>query len=62
MSKPFYLSKTLWVNLLTGLALVFALPELHAILGPNAVSYVALGAAVVNIALRLVTATPISLT
>jgi hypothetical protein len=51
--KSVFESKTVWMNALTALSVIFALPELHAVLGPNALVYVSLAQSLVNIMLRV---------
>jgi hypothetical protein len=51
--KSVFESKTVWMNALTALSVIFALPELHAVLGPNALVYVSLAQSLVNIILRV---------
>lgn len=53
--KPWYLSKMVWLNVLTGLSMFLALPELLAVVGENAVAYFLLTQAAINIVLRLTT-------
>lgn len=52
-AKPFWQSKTVWFNVLTGLTLFFALPELQAVLPEGAVQYALLAQAAINIVLRV---------
>ena len=62
--KPFWRSKTFWVNLLVGLGalLVFvAGPEWPVALGERTLSLIILGQGVVNILLRMVTGEPVRL-
>lgn len=55
--KPFYHSKTIWINALGALALL-----LHGPLGSAIpAEYVAVGLAVVNLALRIVTTQAVTL-
>lgn len=55
--KPFYRSKTIWINALGALALL-----LHGPLGSAIpAEYVAVGLAVVNLALRIVTTQAVTL-
>lgn len=58
--KSIFLSKTFWYNLLSGLALFFALPEFTNLFGPDTLRYVLLAHAAVNILLRYVTVAPVS--
>jgi hypothetical protein len=51
--KSAWASKTVWVNILTALSVVFALPELHAVLGQHALVYVSLAQAILNVILRV---------
>lgn len=57
--KSVFASKTLWVNVISGLALLFASEELKAI-APNAVEYFSLAVVALNIVLRYVTVQPVS--
>jgi hypothetical protein len=59
-TKAWYLSKTVWVNAITLLTLALALPEVVAIVPPEAVKYVAAVNAAANLWLRWGTATPLS--
>lgn len=54
-SKPFWQSKTVWVNTLTALAAFLALPQLQEILGPDSLKYVVLAQAAINVGLRVIT-------
>jgi hypothetical protein len=57
MTKPTQQSKTLWFNILTGLSLFFALPELLDVLPAESVRWLLLAQAGINILLRLLTNT-----
>ena len=56
--KAWYQSKTLWVNILTLLTAIFALPELQT-LAPGSERFLLAGVAVLNVVLRLLTTQPI---
>ena len=60
--KPLFKSKTVWFNVLSGAVLFFGLDEFKAALGPNAVSYLPLAVAGINIALRYITSSAVSVT
>ena len=60
--KAIWQSKTFWFNLVTGLTIFLALPELTAVLPDGSLPYVGLGIAGLNIILRYVTTGPVSLT
>jgi hypothetical protein len=51
--KPWYQSKTVWLNGLTILALGLSLPEVSSIVPPAAIKYVAALNAVANLVLRM---------
>jgi hypothetical protein len=51
--KSAFASKTVWVNVLTALSVMFTLPELHAAFGPRALVYVSLAQAIINVILRV---------
>lgn len=57
MEKNFLKSKTLWFNLLTGVSLFLALPELVDVMPENGVRWLLLAQAGINIILRLITKT-----
>lgn len=62
-SKPFYASKTLWLNVIAGIAAVSTAFGLNLGLDPDTqVAIVGGVMAVVNIILRLVTKAPVSAT
>ena len=62
MSKPWYQSKTWWTNVGLFLAAALSLPELGGVVPSDAMRYVTLAAALINLYLRIVTHEPISLT
>lgn len=55
--KPWYKSRTIWINLMGGLAMLFNGPLAH--LMP--MEYTAFGLAAVNVALRLITTQGVTL-
>lgn len=57
--KSIFASKTMWFNVLSGLALFFGLDELKEVLGPNSVPYLALAVSGINIVLRYFTFEPV---
>ena len=58
--KPIWQSRTIWFNVLTAAATVIGLPEVHALLGPDALHYVLMASSVCNVVLRFLTTTPIT--
>lgn len=58
--KSIFSSKTFWFNLLSGLATLFALPQISALAGPENLKYLAAAVAAVNILLRYITTGPVS--
>jgi hypothetical protein len=61
--KPVWESKTLWVNVLTAVAMIIAAAVAQPDLIPaEAMRYVVFALAAVNIILRLVTSQPVTLT
>ena len=58
-AKPWYQSRVIWTNVLLGLLLLLAAPEVRAALGPDALSTAGVIAAAINIALRFITSAPI---
>lgn len=63
-TKPFYASKTCWVNGITFALLALAQPEVGGLVPPRAIPYVAALNVILNLALRLLAdqSTPLSLT
>jgi hypothetical protein len=59
--KNVWESKTVWLNLITALSVILALPELQKLLGADALVYVSLAQSVLNVILRLVTTQPVAL-
>lgn len=59
-SKPFWQSKTVWANAITGLSLFFALPELSQVLPAGSMPYLLLANAALNIALRFISSTAVT--
>lgn len=53
MEKSVFGSKTIWLNLISFLLVVLALPEFISVLPVESIRYVALVSAVLNSALRL---------
>lgn len=53
MEKPWWESKTLWLNAITFLVSVLALAEVLAVVPVGGLGYVAAAAAVLNVALRI---------
>jgi hypothetical protein len=60
-SKWILHSKTFWVNAITALTAILALPELHRLLGAESLTFVVLAQSVLNIALRRFTSEPVTL-
>jgi hypothetical protein len=60
-SKPFYLSKTFWFNILTALAAIAAMPEITTIIPAEFLKYIVALNVIGNIILR-VFSTPTTLT
>ena len=58
--KSIWSSRTFWFNVLSGVALFFALPELAALLPMDAIRYIVLAQAAINIVLRYITTQPIA--
>ena len=58
-TKPWYGSKTLWINALTGIAGVLVALNTDKGLDPKIVGYAATGLGLVNMVLRLMTDKPI---
>ena len=58
-SKPIYLSKVFWFNILTALAAIAAIPEITTILDPAWLKYIVALNAIGNVILRVFTSTPI---
>lgn len=62
--KPWYKSKTVWLNVASCVLLVAALfvtgGQYASLLPPNVVEWIGVGVAVVNVILRFVTTVPIS--
>jgi hypothetical protein len=52
-SKWILHSKTVWVNVITALTVILALPELQKLLGPDALAITSLAQSVLNIILRV---------
>jgi hypothetical protein len=59
--KSLFSTKTFWFNVLSGLGLFIALPELTSVVPPAYVRYVVLANAAINIALRYITTQPVNL-
>lgn len=59
-TKSLFASKTFWFNVLSGAAQVLGYAD--GLIPPQYAPFVALGHAVLNIALRAVTSTPVTLT
>lgn len=59
--KSLFHSRTFWLNVLTGLTVLLAMPELTAILGPNALKYVVLIQSAANVILRVLTSQAVSI-
>lgn len=59
--KPWWESKIILANLLTVAAAMLAAPELLDLMGPGALRYVAAVQALITIALRFVSAGPVTL-
>lgn len=62
LDKDWYRSKTIWLNIIAGVSAFLALPELQHVLGPDALRYVVLVQAGLNIFLRTITSQGITLT
>jgi hypothetical protein len=58
--KPFWQSKTVWLNGLTILVLGLSLPEVSSLVPEDAVKYVAAVNAVANLLLRMGGSSPLS--
>lgn len=61
-SKPFYLSKTLWFNVLSFLLIIAQLTELQGIIPAWLIPYETIAVALVNVGLRFITTGAISMT
>lgn len=61
MSKPFLTSRTVWVNVITAIVAFVALPEFQQVVGPDAIRYVVVIQAALNVVLRVITTQPVSL-
>jgi hypothetical protein len=57
--KKFYLSRMLWLNAITLILAILALPELISLLPVSSMPYIALANAVGNMILRLLTTEPL---
>ena len=57
--KPFYLSKTLWFNLITVIITIIALPEVTHLIPTAGIPYIGLINAVGNAILRIYTTQPL---
>lgn len=51
-SKPFWQSRTFWVNIAAGVVLAIGSPEVTAIIPPKVMPYLIAAVAVINIGLR----------
>lgn len=60
MTKKWYQSKTIWLNIITGVLAILALPEFISLLPVSELPYVALVNAVGNAILRMINTTTIS--
>lgn len=55
VDKAWYTSKTIWLNILTGIAALLAIPEFVAAIPNGWMTYVLAFNALANVALRLIT-------
>lgn len=59
-TKPWYLSKTLWFNIITILAAILAVPEITSIIPPEFLKYIVALNGIGNIILRVISATQLT--
>lgn len=57
--KKWYLSKTLWFNIISGIVALLALPEFISLITEDALPYIALITALGNMILRGITTAPL---
>lgn len=58
-SKPWYKSKTVWINILTMIVALLTVPEIGSVVPESAMPYILLITAYANIFLRFITDQPI---
>lgn len=59
-TKPWYQSKTIWANIIVGLSLFFAAPELVPVLPEGSERWLLLVQATLNILMRFISTTAVS--
>jgi hypothetical protein len=60
--KSLFVSKTFWINALTGITVLAASPQITDALGPDGLKWVLIAQSVANVLLRLLTSQPVSVT
>ena len=57
--KPIIESRTFWFNLITGVSVFLALPELQSLFGADALKYIVVVQSALNVVLRVMTSTAV---